>query len=334
MNIYDIAKKAGVSSATVSRVINGSVAVSASNRAKVQKVMEQEDFTPNIFARGLNLNSIKTVGVICPVIRDVNHASLVHIIEELLRKNGFDCLLCCINSNLDEKGSLIGMLFNKRVDAIIIIGSTPGEQEDTSAFTKISAHIPIIVINGLIEAENVYSILSDEYHIVYEIVKKWIDAGLRHILYIYDSLTFSGQQKKAGYLDALRDHGLEADKRYILHAEDGGEPAITIERTRALTSAVMEAELPVDALIAADDLLAIAAQKVLLTKGIRVSVVGFNDSSYARLASPELSSVNIMSKTLCSAAVSTLMQVLGKEEAAAKILISCELVERESSRFN
>ncbi len=72
MNIYDIAKKAGVSSATVSRVINGSVAVSASNRAKVQKVMEQEDFTPNIFARGLNLNSIKTVGVICPVIRDVN----------------------------------------------------------------------------------------------------------------------------------------------------------------------------------------------------------------------------------------------------------------------
>lgn len=333
MNIYDIAKKAGVSSATVSRVINGSDTVSPRSRAKVEKVMEQEGFIPNIFARGLNLNSIQTIGVICPVVRDINHAYPVHIIEGLLRENGFDCLLSCTNSNSENKEKYLNILHNKRVDAIIVIGSTPEERENPEVYKKIAAHIPVMIVNGLVEAENVYCVLSDEYSIVYDCVSRWCDLGLRDIVYIYDSDTFSGYQKRTGYLDALRDHGITPDPRRILRAQEGNEPGVALNSTAHQMRELLEQEVNVDAVLSADDILAVSAQKVLLERGASIPTIGFNDSMYARCATPELTSVNIKVRTLCSTAVNTLLQVLNKEEAASKIVISCELVQRDSCRF-
>ncbi|MDD3820431.1 MAG: LacI family DNA-binding transcriptional regulator, partial [Spirochaetales bacterium] len=85
MNIYDIASKAGVSVATVSRVLNNSPRVSQKSKEKVQRIMDEEGYVPNIFARGLSLNSVKSIGILCPVISDINHAAAVSHIERLLR---------------------------------------------------------------------------------------------------------------------------------------------------------------------------------------------------------------------------------------------------------
>ena len=88
MNIYDIAKLAGVSIATVSRVVNDSPKVSEKTKAKVRKIMEENHYTPNVFARGMGLNSMNTVGIICPDVSDIYMANAVSYLENNLRKYG------------------------------------------------------------------------------------------------------------------------------------------------------------------------------------------------------------------------------------------------------
>ena len=89
MNIYDISQKAGVSIATVSRVLNGSDKVSDKTRKKVLAVMEENSYTPNAFARSLGLNSMHTVGILCSDSSDVYQAQAIYYLERELRKNSY-----------------------------------------------------------------------------------------------------------------------------------------------------------------------------------------------------------------------------------------------------
>lgn len=103
MNIYDIAELAGVSIATVSRVVNDSPKVSEKTKAKVRAVMEANHYTPNVFARGLGLNSMKTVGIICPDVSDDYMAGSVAYLEKSLRGYGYDCILYCSGYQYQDK---------------------------------------------------------------------------------------------------------------------------------------------------------------------------------------------------------------------------------------
>ncbi len=104
MTIYDISKKSGVSIATVSRVINGKKGVSDATRRRVLSVMNEKGYTPNAFARGLGLRSIKTVGVMCMDVADIYLAAAVSSIERELRRRGYDSLLCCTGNVDFQKG--------------------------------------------------------------------------------------------------------------------------------------------------------------------------------------------------------------------------------------
>ena len=95
MTIYDISEKAGVSIATVSRVLNGSNNVSEKTKKKVLDVINQYEYTPNAFARGLGLNTMKTIGIMCADSSDPYLAKAIYYIEQKLRANGYDSILCC-----------------------------------------------------------------------------------------------------------------------------------------------------------------------------------------------------------------------------------------------
>lgn len=99
MNIYDVSKKAGVSIATVSRVLNGNHNVSEKTRSKVISAMKELDYTPNIFARGLGLNTMKTIGIMCTDSSDTYLANAVYYVEQKLRSFGYDALLCCTGND-------------------------------------------------------------------------------------------------------------------------------------------------------------------------------------------------------------------------------------------
>lgn len=103
MNIYDVSKKAGVSIATVSRVINGNSNVSEKTQRKVLAAIKELNYTPNVFARGLGLNTMKTIGIMCTDSSDIYLANAVYYLEQELRRNGYDSILCCTGNVYDTK---------------------------------------------------------------------------------------------------------------------------------------------------------------------------------------------------------------------------------------
>ena len=123
MNIYDIAKLSGVSIATVSRVVNGSPRVSEKTKQKVLAVMEEAEYTPNVFARGLGLNSMKTIGILCPDISDQYMAEAVSHLEKRLHEYGYDCILSCSGSAQEAREHHTKLLLSKRIDTLILVGS-------------------------------------------------------------------------------------------------------------------------------------------------------------------------------------------------------------------
>lgn len=131
ITIYDIAQKCNVSIATVSRVLNGSTRVSEKTRAKVLQVMKEMGYKPNPFARGLGLDSMKIVGVICTDVADIFYAHAVSLLEDGLRKHHFDVMLSNTGSDTGHNGKYISDMADKHVDAIITIG-TPFHLKPTS----------------------------------------------------------------------------------------------------------------------------------------------------------------------------------------------------------
>ena len=133
MNIYDIAKLANVSIATVSRVVNNSPKVSPKTKEKVLAVMKENEYTPNAFARGLGLGSMKTVGIICPHIDDIYMAKAVSYLEQNLHAHGYDCILGCSGFKQEEKEDYVRLLLSKKIDTLILVGSTyAGNGKDES----------------------------------------------------------------------------------------------------------------------------------------------------------------------------------------------------------
>ena len=193
MTIYDISEKAGVSIATVSRVLNGSSNVSEKTKKKVLDVMNRYEYTPNAFARGLGLNTMKTIGVMCADSSDLYLAKAVYYIEQLLRANGYDSILCCTGYDLDAKEKSMNLLISKKVDSIILIGSNfVHEKEEYNKYIADAAtQVPVMLLNATLDVPNVYSIVSDDYTSMYEATRRMIVSGVTDILYYYNSTTLT-----------------------------------------------------------------------------------------------------------------------------------------------
>lgn len=164
MNIYDVSKKAGVSIATVSRVLNGNPNVSEKTRARVHAVMNELGYTPNVFARGLGLGSIKTIGIMCSDSSDPYLAHAIYYLERELRVNGYDSILCCTGNSLETKQQYFNLLRSKKVDAIILAGSKFIEPKvkDNTYIIDGAQEIPIMLVNGYLEGDNIYSTVCDD----------------------------------------------------------------------------------------------------------------------------------------------------------------------------
>ena len=187
MNIYDVSEKAGVSIATVSRVINGNSNVSEKTRLKVLAVMEEIGYTPNVFARGLGLNTMKTIGIMCTDSSDIYLANAVYYLERELRNNGYDSILCCTGPNLATKKKYLDLLMSKRVDAIILVGSKYLEQKaaENNYIINAAKELPIMLVNGHLDGPNIYSTLCDDEDAVFNVTDSLIRSGRTDIVYLY-----------------------------------------------------------------------------------------------------------------------------------------------------
>lgn len=309
MTIYDVANACGVSIATVSRVLNGSDKVSSKTREKVLAAMHEQNYSPNPFARGLGLNSMKMIGILCTDVSDAFFAKAVSLVEHDLRERGLDVILGCTGMELSNKKKYLQLFLNKHVDAIILIGSPFREEKDNSHLAEAAARIPIITINSLIEIPNIFCVFCDEGSGIHNSVNILSQAGHKSILYLYDRLTSSGKRKLKGYQDGVDLYKLDNNPELIHQVKR------TLYDSEKLVETLIDKNLNFTAVIASEDLLAVGAQKALVGKGINMPVIGCNNSILAECSTPALTSMDNRLDVLCPTAVDILTKVLDGNEA-------------------
>jgi len=329
MNIYDIAQRANVSIATVSRVLNGKHNVSEKTKNRVMEVIKELDYTPNIFARGLGLNSINVVGLMVSDISDLYYANAVSFIERELRKFGYDSILCSTSDTYDSKKKYIDILLSKRVDAMFLIGSKFIEKKDNSHITNAAQQIPVIIINGLIDDANVYSVLCDDFEATYKCVKMLTDKSINNIVYLYDTQTFSGMQKLAGYKQAMVDAGLPVNPKLII------KTTRNICDARNTINTLINEKTNFSAVVCSEDILAVGAVKAAIDNGIKIpeqlSIIGFNNSVLSKCCIPEITSVDNNLESLCITGVRTMVDVLDGKSVPNKIVVSAQIIKRDTT---
>ena len=334
INIYDIAKLSGVSIATVSRVVNGSPKVSPKTKEKVLAVIRENEYTPNVFARGLGLDSMKTVGIICPNIADQYMAKAVAYLEDNLHKYGYDCILGCSGYQQEERENYVKLMLSKRIDTLVLVGSVfagkSRNEFDTDYIREAAKTTPVFMINGRVDGDNIYCACADDFHATCEVTTKFIERGKKRILFMYDSDSFSARQKMAGYDAALYAAG------YPVRGDLKFKTKNDIEYTRDLLLAYKNLEF--DSVVATEDGIAIGALKYAKIRGISVpdelSISGYNDSILAVGCDPELTSVDSKLAVLCKTTIDHMIKLLGNgEEIESYVSVPCNVVKRCTTDF-
>lgn len=333
MNIYEIAELAGVSIATVSRVVNDSPLVSEKTKARVRQVMEENNYTPNVFARGLGLNSMKTIGLICPDVADHYMAKAVAYLERDLREYGYDCILNCSGHVYEDRQIAVNTILQKRIDALIIIGSSYADDDPDSErvnyIREAAKQVPVFLINGFVRGKNVYCALCNDYEAAYSTVSEMIQSGRKKILFLCDSHSYSANQKLRGYEAALRDAGFPVLEERKIYTQN------QIDATRDLL--LKQPELDVDGVFATEDGLAAGALKYAKCRGISVPeelcITGYNNSELSVCCDPELSTIDSRGDRLCKIVIDSLKLRLKNKPVSDKVYAKGYLVRRATTDF-
>lgn len=331
MTIYDIAQEAGVSASTVSRVINKKKGVNKQNRILVEALLKKYNFEPNASARGLVQQSTKIIGILMSDIRTSHHAEGVYFIEQELKKYGYNCII--INSGFSDaaREESIRTLFSRRVEAIVLVGSTFQSENIRKAILEYLEGLPVIIENGHINLPNVYSVLADEQNGISDCVKLLYGKGKRHPAFINRGETPSNNLKILGFKNALRDLSGCQNPPVLQLDTDKDEWQDSYDTTLRLVKDCPDT----DGIIYATDLLANAGIQALRDAGYaipeQIAVIGVDNSTYARISSPKLTSLDNKLEQLSITCADILVRVLQGEKVANKIMILSDIVERETT---
>ncbi len=328
LNIYDIAQKANVSIATVSRVLNNSEKVSVKTRKKVLEIIKKEDYVPNAFARGLGLDTMQMVGVMCTDVTDMFYANAVACIEKFFRMHNINIVLCNTGNKIEDKRKYLSYLVNRKVDAVVLIGSAFKEETDNSHLKEAAHDIPLFIINGYVDAPNIYCIVCDERSAVRDNVFRLKEQGYNDILYIYDASTYSGNEKLCGYLEGCAKYSCNPSEKLSMRV-DG-------KSIKSSYNGVLElynSGIHFDSVIASEDILAAGALKAIGELDLKIPVIGFNNSIIANCTTPTLSSVDNMVESMCESVVNLYISIKEGKDAPAKTVVSSRFIERESFKL-
>lgn len=336
MTIYDISQKAGVSIATVSRVINGSDKVRPATRKKVMDIIEHYGYAPNAFAQGMGLKSLRTIGILCADSSDLYLAKAVYYLEQELQENGYESLLCCTGYNLEVKRSYLNLILSKKVDAVILVGSNfIGTTEEENRYIKdVSSQVPIMLLNAAVDYPNVYSTLCDDYATMFDAAASMVRAGIRDILYLYCSHSYSSGKKLGGFQAAMEAEGISGyENRIHYYGGDSQKP----DEIAAFVEETASGQPHVRGILTSEDALAVGCVKYALKKGLKIpeelSVIGYNNSMLATCTTPEITSVDNRLEALTHQLIKTLIGVLSGEEMPKKSIFSGKLITRGTTLF-
>jgi LacI family transcriptional regulator, repressor for deo operon, udp, cdd, tsx, nupC, and nupG len=328
--IQDVAGQAGVSVATVSRVLNASPRVSPEARARVLEAIERLDYRPNLLGRNLRRTETRMVLVLLPTIANPFYARIVHGIEETAQHAGYNVLLCNTGSDKDRERLYLGMLSQRLADAAILMAPVLGVDEMES----LCRSHPLVQCCEYLEGAAVSHVTIDNRAAARDAVRHLALLGRRRIGMLSCRNRFvSTRDRLDGYKDALLEAGIPYDESLVAYGDYGFASG---RRAAATLFGRPAGERPT-AVFAICDLMAIGALRAAHETGLSVpgdvAVAGFDNIIYSSMTEPQITTVAQPQVELGRTAMEILLrQLRGESVAPENIVIAHELLVRGSTK--
>ncbi|RRQ25164.1 LacI family transcriptional regulator [Rhodococcus sp. Eu-32] len=327
--IRDVAERAGVSTATVSRALSGSRPVSDELARTIRKAADDLGYSGNIIASSLRRSRTDTVGMVVPSIANPFFTSLVENVEHVLSQRGLQLFLCDSRSDPDVEAQRLRSLVSRQVDGIIISpchGARSAEAVRTSAKA-----LPVVQLDRFAKDTHTDWVGVDD-DAAQALVMDHLDSlGVRTAAFISSTLTNSSTElRRAGFFRHAARVGIETREEWTLLG------SYSIEWGRAASHTILDNGSRPDAVVCADDLIALGVLQSCSALGLSVPgdvmVTGFDDIPFSALSSPPLTTVRQPQERIAIEAARLLDQAMNDTvTGAAHIALKPELVVRQST---
>jgi DNA-binding LacI/PurR family transcriptional regulator len=327
--ISDVARKARVTTATVSNVITQRVPVSDKTRARVLQAIAELDYRPNLVARGLAQGKTMTLALVVPTISNPFFAEVVEEIEQVADQHDYQLLLSMTHNSMEEGKRHLERMASRWVDGFIIMGMA-ASSADVLAFKNGGKEVVLSVWNQDAHTQ-ILPIVDIDFRLAAELATQHLlEYGHRHIAAILEEPVQLTRRK--GFEAALTEAGLSVRPEYIKRGDS------SFESGYACTLELLDLALPPTAIFAGNDWMALGAIEAIASRGLSVphdlSVVGVDDISQAAHTHPPLTTISIPKREMARAATEVLLRYIQGTDIPKeplKILISPHLKVRQST---
>lgn len=325
--IRDVARLAGVSIATVSRVVNNTAAVAADKRRRVEKAVSELQYTPHPAARSLLGQETGGIGVLVPFVSGPFFSSFLDALDNSAHDNGYFLLIASSHRKSNDIASAIARM-QYRVDGLIVMAPAL----HASTIRKLYADVPLVCVNMPIDDEDIPGIEVDNYGGAFEMTKHLLSQRMGPIAMVLGpDNSQDALERKAGFEAATYEYGIDRKDIYFIEGEFS--EAFAFERV----SQAWASGIRFNSLFGANDNSAVGAMMALQSHGISIPqdviIGGFDDTTVSQYTTPQLSSVRIDTTKMGHLAIQIMMQQLGHSEGPAsnRIQLPTKLVPRTST---
>jgi DNA-binding LacI/PurR family transcriptional regulator len=298
--IRDVAKLAGVSTATVSKVLNGTGRISAGTSVRVANAMEELQYHPSMIARALKKNQTYSIGLLVPDITNSFYAELMRAIEDEALSRNYFVLVCSTDNSPERERKQLELLMGKQLDGLII-ATADGMSSDSLKMLR-NSELRVVFIDRVVPDSPYPVIAADHYAGSYQAMEHLIQLGHRKLAVFAEPLYLRpSQERLRGFFAALEAYGLPRDSSPVLNRGFGAQAGYELAQRLLLSN-----ELPT-AIFATNDLIALGALQKFHEVGISIpdqlSLMGYDDIQMAKLASPPLTTIAQPIAEMCRLAV-------------------------------
>ena len=328
VTIYDVAREANVSMATVSRVVNGNPNVKPTTRKKVLEAIERLGYRPNAVARGLASKKTTTVGVIIPDISSIFYSELARGIEDIATMYKYNIILSNSDQNADKELHLLNTMLGKQVDGIVFMSGNITE-ELASEFER--SPVPIVLAASVVEGNKVPSVTVDYEQASFDAVSMLLENGHKQIGFVSGRFEepINSEMKIVGYKRALAEANVEYDEDFVVEGDytyDSGIEAV---------EKLLELENKPTAIYVATDEMALGVIHGAQDRGLVIpddlDVIGFDNTRLALMVRPQLTTVVQPMYDIGAVAMRLLTKFMNKEKVEDHTVVLPHRIEKRHS---
>lgn len=325
--IKDVAKKANVSIATVSRIINNLDGYSEETRKKVISVMDELGYQRNAIARNLKVKESRTIGVLRPKVSTTYYAEILDGIEDFAQRNNYSVIICNTGDSWERMEEYLRVLAERQVDGLVVCSLMP---KDNLCKQIIESHIPTVLVSTLSYRYSLPYVKVDDYQAAYCATSYLIENGHKEIAIIGGSHDdpIAGAPRLNGFKQALKDNNIPIKENLI--KEKGFSFKEGVEGMEEL----LKENEKFTAVFACSDDSAVGALSVAHKRGIKIpddiSIIGYDNTSIAEMSYPPLTTVGQPLYEMGKKSAEMLIKKIASSEKVESIIMPFEIVERET----